>query len=253
MNEKRDLRRVIQFTDIHIPNLGESFGCLGIQIDSRSNFLDAIKNGDFNENDLLVITGDIAADCGSEEIYFWVQNQVSPLPCKTIFIPGNHDCPALMKENFTKERLPSEGAYGILNWNGWSLIFLDTSEGRLSAEQAEWILAQPTRDLPALLFMHHPPIRCGSKWMDKRFPLKDRDEAWSLLKKIPSLKAVFTGHYHTEDKVHRDGIDVFTSPTTTYQIYDDDSTSTKRRDEPVIGYRVIFLEEDRIRTETHYF
>ena len=207
-------RRILQFTDIHISREGQLYG----SIDTRTQFQQALDHAAPTKEDLLVISGDLAAHEGEADIYRWIRTLLKGYNCKKLFLAGNHDEPELMREFFTEGVLPHKHDYfGSIDFAEWKIIFLDSSSEWINDEQINW-LKKHQQNQPTLLFVHHPPVSCSPYVMDNRYPMLNRDTTWPVISQVPGLKAVFCGHYHSEDHVRADGIDVFLTPSTAYQI-----------------------------------
>lgn len=49
---------------------------------------------------------------------------------------------------------------------------------------------------PAILFMHHPPVKVGAKAFDTEYSCRIEPAFEELVKKSPSLIGIAAGHYH---------------------------------------------------------
>jgi Icc protein len=246
------MARIIQLTDIHIPTDEELEAHKKRGIDPKKNFLGLIDMINPKADDLLVITGDIAAFSPNKHIYDWVQAELEKLPCESRVICGNHDDYRVLPEYFDEKYLPNKRYFGQESWNDWDLIYLDTSHAQLDENQKKWLGDIQLKNTKSIIFMHHPPIRIGSMWMEHRYPLNDMQEHWELIKNVPNLKAVICGHYHNDEVKTMDGIEVMLTPSTIYQISDDPKDPESRIDSLDAGYRVLELSDASISTYTDY-
>ena len=93
-------------------------------------------------------------------------------------IPGNHDDPASLREVFPEAWPLGEGPLAFsFQAGGWRIIGLDSHlpgevHGRVSSDQVAWLEAELASDptLPALVFVHHPPIPIDVAWIDELWP-----------------------------------------------------------------------------------
>ena len=246
------MMRILQLTDIHISKEGELYDD---GINSRKQFLDVLEKAAPQKEDLLVLSGDLCAIDGDLEIYRWIKNQIDPLPCRTLVMAGNHDDSKLMREVFSEESLVGEAEwYGSLIFNETRIHFLDTAPNALSEEQIKWLGEISKSDQgPCLLFIHHPPVPCRPKILDEHIALTNRDKVWPAIKEVPSLRAVFCGHYHSDDHVSVDGIEVYLTPSTALQIEDDNESEKKYKKVHMPGFREIHFKGDQLETAVHYF
>ena len=98
------------------------------------------------------------------------------------------------------------------------MVGLDTQRpgevsGELGKAQLDWLedLLAATPEQRTLLFMHHPPIEVGSRWLDE-VGLKDSTALGQLLEAHPQVQAVFCGHVHHEVTGAVAGVAVHTTP-----------------------------------------
>ena len=106
--------------------------------------------------------------------------------------------------------------------------------------QLDWLEQELSDKTTNLVFVHHPPLDCKTPFMDQKYPLLNRDEAWKRLKKL-KIDGIFCGHYHIEKELEKDGIKVFLTPSTAFQMAGDAqeySVSDERA-----GFREISIDE----------
>ena len=200
--------------------------------------------------DLMVITGDIAHD-EKEETYRWLFHQLRNQSIPFQLIPGNHDSPALIREQFGPQgEHPSDGFTTQLN--GWSLIGLSThipkqEAGRIGKAQLAWCRSylQAHARSPTLLFLHHPPIDVGSPWIDG-IGLEDKALFAELVAQSPQVKAIFCGHVHQDQMAHIAQTPVYTTPSTAMQFEPKTKTTQLSKEPP--AYRIIELVEEQVKT-----
>lgn len=243
--------RIVQLTDLH---LTAAPGGRSWRTDVWTNFhrtLDHVRR-EIGVLDLLVLTGDLANQ-RRPETYARLREAVSEWVDRLRVLPGNHDDREMVRAAFGDRLLQGPASVNfVAELGAFRLIGLDTLRrfrvhGLLGDEQLAWLereLAQSAT--PAVLFMHHPPIRVGTWWLDKDL-LRDHEKLRVVVQKGP-VRAVFCGHVHQESSGRLGNADVYTTPSTAYQFLPRSLLpgSVRRTAQP--GFRVIDLEGDRIET-----
>lgn len=164
------------------------------------------------EPDALVLSGDVSED-GSAASYERIAAMLDGMSDQIAWLPGNHDehdtmARALDRPGFTRGP--------VLDWGGWQIVLLDSAwhdrpEGELDDERLE-PLDQLDGDRPALVFVHHQPIRIGSPWIDK-YPLIENHRLWDRLD-AGIVRAVAFGHVHQLFEGEHHGIACLSAPST---------------------------------------
>lgn len=234
---------IAQLTDLHINDTDSDFR--GVNV--RRKFLQVIEVLKHRPLDLLILSGDLAADQGEIQSYQWIKQQLEDFPCPYLVMAGNHDKVPHLAEVF---ELPNTDIVdGMLCYtrrlNGKLLIFLDSSNYSLSTEQLEWLATQPTEE-PALLFIHHPPILCGCRFMDKDYSLRNMAETWSILADFPLVKHIFCGHYHTAKTLQYSDKMIYLTPSTSLQI--DPQPIEFKVEHTIPGWRIIKWQNEQLTT-----
>jgi 3',5'-cyclic-AMP phosphodiesterase len=230
--------RLLQITDCHLGNHpGEVL--LGMNTDqSLYDVLDMIQAQE--APDMLIATGDISNDGGPASYERFTQIIHKYFPNTPLaWLPGNHDDPLSMDQ---VTNLPIEAHYQLGEWN---LIFLDSripmEEGG-ALEQAE--LMRLDRELSAhknrasMIFLHHQPVPVGSVWLDG-YVVKNADEFFRVVDRHKNVKAICWGHVHQEFEMERNGVKLFSTPSTCVQFAPNQINFKVDRLMP--GYRVIDL------------
>lgn len=149
--------------------------------------------------DAVILTGDLTQDHSlasyqllAELLRNWQQHKPTPV----FYLPGNHDCPAMMAEAFAKT--PFYAAQW-LSLNGWLLGLLDTKGPTPAGEfdlKRRTALAQQLNEArtPVWLFCHHQPAPIGS-FIDT-LGLQQPELFCQLLAQYPVVKGVSHGHCH---------------------------------------------------------
>ena len=122
--------------------------------------------------DLLVLSGDLADD-GAVASYRHLAGALEGWPAPVHLMAGNHDDRSNMEAVFPGVLGSGGFVQSMVSMDGLRLLLLDTVEpgrggGAFCAVRAKWLrerLAEAP-DVPALLFLHHPPADIGLDWID---------------------------------------------------------------------------------------
>ena len=188
--------KLAHITDTHIAAAGTEVN----GVDTRDAFLRVLDDISANDCDALIHTGDLSYPEGDREIYSWIKEQLDRLDLPYVVVPGNHDDGPLMQEVFNlMDRPPLAILTGATALKGETLLFMDSSSGRLALEKRNWLLREmEMQDDELILFQHHPPCSGGVPFMDKEYPYKTPDLFTGMLKELGRPLTVFCGHYHVE-------------------------------------------------------
>lgn len=157
--------------------------------------------------DLAVICGDLSTKGRSQEDYDNWKQIAAPLLnlCPVYPARGNHDKDlALFLANF-----PALGgnAYYTVEHDSLLLVILDSNQDlRPGSPQYLWLKAMLQKDLPALLFMHHPVFSSGMHGDELGLQL-----FLPALLEGSSVRAVFSGHDHSYERSVYQGISYIVS------------------------------------------
>lgn len=200
--------------------------------------------------DALVLTGDIA-NAASLAAYRRLRARLQALPHPVYVIPGNHDSRRRLHAVFGDRLVAGrERANFVAHARGLRLIGLDSSwpwrnAGRLGREQLRWLATLLAENVPSLLFVHHPPLRVGTWWLD-RDRLRDAQGLTDVLRGS-SVRGVFFGHVHQEHEGEVAGIPAFGTPSAAYQ-FRPGSWRPGATSRGTIGLRVIESDDAGVRT-----
>jgi Icc protein len=232
--------KIAQITDLHLaPGERKVHG-----MNPKKNLLlvlNSVKN--FNP-DIIALTGDVLHDEMDDEIYPWLKEQVDQCGSEVYIIPGNHDEVDSIKTYFNLPIPQGRGEiYYHIDHKEVVLAFLDTSTRVVSQEQLEWLtkLCKDT-EKEIILFMHHPPVLSGCRFMDTHFPLKNRKEVQDVLKQCVNIRHIFCGHYHTGKKIAWQDKFIYITASTIFQI--DEDAEGLELETHRIGWRTIEIRED---------
>jgi 3',5'-cyclic-AMP phosphodiesterase len=153
--------------------------------------------------DFVVISGDLA-DTPTVEEYEQLKHLLAPLKLPFAGIPGNHDSRDMMRAGFPQSAyaFPSGPLNQRVEVDALDLLLLDSSvpgkpHGELDAPTLQWLEATlaSSSNLPALLFLHHPPFVTGIGHMDRQ-NLHNASALASIVQRHPRVQLVATGHVH---------------------------------------------------------
>ena len=210
---------LIQLTDLHLcqppggilrstVNTDETLSALLKQIAARKH-----------QPDLLVVTGDLVQQPVAA-VYERLQQYFLMLGIPVYTLCGNHDDSAIAS------RLLNHGNVkycGDLRLENWHLIFLDSSQpgrvdGELSASELQRLeqLLKCSTAPNAMIFLHHPPLKIGSRWMDG-IRLSNSEALFAVIDHYPQVRAVVFGHIHQQFESTRGEVKLIGTPATSVQ------------------------------------
>lgn len=241
--------RIVQLTDLH---LTAARGGRSWRADVWENLRRALEHvrSALGTVDLLVLTGDLANQ-RRPETYARLRESVAEWKDRLLVVPGNHDHREMLRDAFRDRLLAGSATLNfVARLGGFRLLGLDTLRpwrvhGRLGEGQLAWLGRElESSETPALLFMHHPPIRVGTWWLDKDL-LRDHERLRALVLR-GRVRALFSGHVHQESHESFGGADVWTTPSTAYQFPPHALLPGSERTGPAL--RVIDVDGERLDT-----
>ena len=243
---------VVQLSDLHLQS----------DPDARLRGLDtrrslarvlAAVDRDVPDVDCFVLTGDLAHD-ERAETYGVLKEMLGSRLVRCRFVPGNHDTPSAIAAAFPDDSSMDGRATFVADFDGWRLIGLDShvpgkNWGRIDDEQLGWLGQQldEAGDRNVALFVHHPPVGCGTLWLD-RIALKQPQAFVRLVERHDQVLAVFHGHIHHESEGSVGQTRVLAAPSTCFQFQP--GTWLPRVGDAAPAYRLIELT-DGLRTSVH--
>ena len=107
----------------------------------------------------------------------------------------------------------------------WEVISIDSVQagkvsGRLSTEQL-YSLSQEISSSSAkyiAICLHHPPVSMQSDW-DDEMSLENADDLFAVIDQYDNIKAVMWGHAHQSSEFNRNGVKLFSCPSTALQYH----------------------------------
>ncbi|MBI0427046.1 metallophosphoesterase [Psychrobacter sp. NG27] len=223
---------ILQITDLHLstPVITDSHESNASTFCQHSfeNVLRQALNEDIR-CDLIIVTGDLVNRVDThiyDHIFEVLQSTQIPFAC----IAGNHD---VTDENgmdlpfFQRELVARTADRRLLNRHAiesehWQLLFIDSSitgkvEGEIRSIDIEWLRQRLTAcSKPALIALHHHIISIDSAWIDTHMA-QNTESFWQNMVPFEHLQVIISGHTHQEQVRYRQGVTVYSTPSTCYQ------------------------------------
>ncbi len=201
----------IQISDSHIDD-----NKLVLGVDSQANLGSIVSMISDQNYDVLLISGDLAHN-GTLESYQKLQKILNPIETEIYVLPGNHDDFSNLSQVFNQSSLCNF----IIGC--WEIITLDSVQsgkvsGRLSDEQLHSLSQQISSSSAKYiaLCLHHPPVSMQSDW-DDEMSLENPDDLFAVIDQFDTIKAVMWGHAHQCCEFNRNGVKLFSCPSTALQ------------------------------------
>ncbi|WP_413191262.1 metallophosphoesterase [Psychrobacter sp. AT9] len=186
--------------------------------------------------DLIVVTGDLVNKVKPaiyDHIFEVLQATDIPFAC----IAGNHDVtdeigsdlPFFERELVAQPMDARLLSQHVIETEYWQLLLLDSSisgqvAGEVTTTDIDWLCVQLQEcSKPALIALHHHVIPIESDWIDTHMA-KNTEAFWQHMAPFEQLKVIISGHTHQAQVRHRQGVSVYSTPSTCYQFkpYRDD-------------------------------
>ncbi len=171
--------------------------------------------------DLSIITGDITYNGKQEEAQCAV-DILNKLHCPYFIVPGNHDNNSTLLSAFGHSPCPTVDntfIHYVIDGYDIRLIAMDStrideSGGKLCKKRLDWLQEQLAveKTVPTVIFMHHPPAKCGVIESDIDGFI-GAGKLGKLLLQYNNIKKIICGHIHMP--VHLDwcGTSISTAPS----------------------------------------
>lgn len=203
----------IQISDSHIDD-----DKLVMGVDSQANLSAIVSVITQSNYDALLISGDLAHN-GTLESYQKLQKILEPIEAEIYVLPGNHDDLSNLSKIFNKSYLCN------FTIDCWEVISIDSVQagkvsGRLSDEQLRCLSKQINSSSAKYiaLCLHHPPVSLQSDW-DDEMSLENPDDLFAVIDQYEKIKAVMWGHAHQCSEFNRNGVKLFSCPSTAVQFH----------------------------------
>lgn len=211
--------RVVQVSDCHLfaDKEGKLLG-LNTQF-SLERVLDRLRE-EQTDMDLILATGDLSQDA-SYESYIRLREMLEAFRTPIYWMEGNHDKPAPMLKALEDQR--ERVSPCIVEQGNWTIILLDsTIPGEVPGELFEDDLSflekalNEARGEHIMVSLHHHPLPMGCKWLDTQV-VASADHFFDIIDRHPRVRAIIWGHVHQEYEGERNGVRLFSVPSTCVQ------------------------------------
>ena len=241
------MTRIAQITDPHLGHHAE-YRLAGVP--TLASFDAVLQSALTHDPDLLLVTGDIAAEPTVEayELFFGLIEKTG-LPM--VWLPGNHDDVAVA------ERAEKATRYKKIHDVGnWRLVLLDSvipgspngALGDAERQRFDTLMAENTQE-HLLVCVHHHPIGIGSAWLDQQ-RLEDAEPFLSQVRQMPLVRGVVWGHVHQAFETVESDVLYACTPSTCIQFLP--NSETFALDAVAPGFRIFDLDANgRITTQVH--
>ena len=193
------MTKVIWLSDLHFTAHGR------VQDhDPRQRLQAAISfiNANHADADHCILSGDLV-DRGTAADYAALAEMLLSLNIPVLPMVGNHDHRDLLRAHLT---MPPHAMTDFVQYAvaipDAQILCLDTQKtgsdaGMFCTERKDWLDAQlrTTPEIPAYLFLHHPPARLGLPMQDADC-MENGDAFLDVLAQHPNVKHLFIGHVH---------------------------------------------------------
>lgn len=210
--------RVLQLTDTHLFDDRHTPLRGVITYESLAGVLRHYRAGRWRAN-FAIVSGDIANDNGADA-YRHFSKLLASLDMPVHCIPGNHDVRDAMRRTLTGEpfRYCTSAESG-----DWCFIGLDSCLDNSAAgliDDGEFQRLDDALSLNArphaLVYLHHPPVALGSKWLDA-VGLTNGGEFMRRIGQYDSVRAVLFGHVHQPYEQMHGSVQLIGTPSTCRQ------------------------------------
>jgi Icc protein len=238
--------RVLVLSDPHICSRP---GARVRGVDSRAGLRVAVADSErHGPYDRVVLTGDLAEDPVPES-YAALREIVGAV---VLLLPGNHDRPGIRASALAT---PGHGFDEGLG--GWRLVGLDTHwPGKIAGRLGEAQLARLDALLaegdarPVALFLHHPPVKVQTMWLDPS-RLSDGPELGRVLERRRGrVRVIVHGHAHMPSEGTLAGVPVLGVPSTAFQFIQ--GSLLPARGPVIAGYRILDLGDGSFTSTVRY-
>ncbi|MAO91993.1 MAG: hypothetical protein CMM81_10655 [Rhodospirillales bacterium] len=217
--------RIAQLTDTHI----KAPATLAYGRVDTARYLEAAVahiNSMASDLDAVFITGDLV-DGGKAIEYAVLYSILSGLTVPFYLACGNHDDRAGIRQAFPDPRYdddPKAPLQYVIEWKNLRGIVLDSSvpgesHGQFCESRLAWLAdtlkARP--DIPAMIFMHHPPFVTGIHHMDVQ-NLRQPERFFEVLTKAGTVRHIACGHVHRACETVLNGIGVSIAPSPAHAV-----------------------------------
>ncbi|WP_246125184.1 3',5'-cyclic-AMP phosphodiesterase [Exilibacterium tricleocarpae] len=239
---KKQPLRLVQVTDCHLgSNPGDDL--LGLDTDLSLHDVLALIREEQPSPDLVLATGDISgcADLPAYQRFLKLIEAQFTVPMA--WLAGNHDTPDVMEAALEGRPMPK-----VILAGNWLVVLLDSSvrgheHGDLTTAELTFLQDTLNRysERHTLVFLHHQPVPIGSAWVDQ-YIVRSAGRFFDIVDAHPQVKGISWGHVHQEFHQIRNGVSLWSTPSTCVQFKPNCDEFTV--DHTMPGYRWYDLHPD---------
>jgi len=234
--------RIVQLSDCHLFESDQG-ALLGLNTEhSLGKVLDLIEQ-EQSSVDIYLATGDLSQD-GSAASYRRFHQHMTRFTDPVYWMPGNHDVINTMRT----EQVPDRCCPIVIEQQGWRIILLDSTvpgkvPGNFADDQLEFLQQslEQTSGYHVMVCMHHQPVKVGCPWLDSQI-IGNAERLFSILDQFDHVRALVWGHVHQVYEGERQGVKLFSVPSTCVQFQP--SSVDFAVDDKAPGYRWFDLYPD---------
>jgi 3',5'-cyclic AMP phosphodiesterase CpdA len=216
---------IVQISDLHVAAVGARVAGVDTAA-TLARCVEHIAQMD-PQPDVVLATGDLT-EGGTPAEYLRLRELLAPLHAPVYVIPGNHDDRQAFRAAFSDHAYirPGNGSihYGIDRYE-LGLIALDTTipgaaGGALDGRQLDWFegAVRQMAGRPVLVFLHHPPIMTGIRYMDEiALAASSAARLGAVVVREPRIERIVCGHVHRSIQARWHGSVVSICPSTAFQ------------------------------------
>jgi len=176
-----------------------------------------------------------------ETAYEVFHSVVSRLHAPVHFVMGNHDRRVPFRRVILHDPQPTDRPHYYAFTSGQHrLCLLDSlvprkDGGSLGHAQLAWLRQQLHQhaEHPTILVVHHQAVPVGVHVLDQ-IMLMNAESLWQVVHEVNNVCAVLCGHVHLPFAGQRDGIPVFTTPSTCFQFAEGPNGLAVSADPPML-------------------
>jgi len=214
----QDIVRVLQITDPHLFAEADNNLRGTVTADTLNAVVDHVLEQRWPA-DFVVLTGDLVQD-DSAGAYNQFKTIMGRLGMPIYCLPGNHDVRPLMKAALSVE--PWHYCETFVT-DDWLFVCIDScaddEAGGVVSDDELFRLGAELTNAPAphaIVFLHHPPLKVGSKWLDS-VGLRNADEFLEVMMAPGNVRAAVFGHVHQAFDMIHDGVRIIGTPSSCAQ------------------------------------
>ena len=213
---------IVQISDTHIAGWGKKTCDVAPTAENLAICIDHINQLE-PPADVVLVTGDLTNEGSLEEAEHSAE-LLTKLRCPYFIVPGNHDSRKVLWPVFDEKVCP-RNPLGFIHFSvddyDVRLIGLDSLDqgkpgGKISKKSTRWLdekLAED-KEKPTVIFMHHPPVKCGVLETDID-GFRGAKRLAEVIKKYDNIERILCGHIHMQTHIRWHGTVITTAPSST--------------------------------------